>query len=106
MYTSIYQNSFVILILSFIVLSALFYILQIGYTTDIQPDGKVVKKFSWKYPLAISLILWVIWYFFLFPPMEETLTSVSSKETISSNATSPDNFSYKPNHKINMENWY
>lgn len=76
MYTKIYQNSYIILIITFILLSVLFYLFEIGFTTEIK-NGKVVKKFSWKYPLAISLIVWVVWHFFLYPPPEEIKPDVS-----------------------------
>lgn len=68
MYTKIYQNSYVIFIFTFIILCIIFYVLEIGYVTHITPNGKINKKFSWKYPLAISLIVWLIWHFYLYPP--------------------------------------
>ena len=67
----IFRNSYIILIIAFIVLCIIFYLFQIGYTTAIDSNGNVVKKFSWKYPLAISLILWVVWHFYLYPPEDE-----------------------------------
>ena len=69
MYSSIYQNSFIVAILSFIILCILFYIFEIGYTFSIT-DGKIKKSFSIKYPLAAALIIWLIWYFYLYPPQE------------------------------------
>lgn len=48
-------------------LSAVFYLFKIGSTAEIK-DGKIVQKFNWKYPLAISLLLWLIWHFILYPP--------------------------------------
>lgn len=67
MYTNIYQNSYIVALITFIVLSVIFYFLQIGSKTEIV-NGKIVKKFSWKYPLAISLIMWIFWHFYMFPP--------------------------------------
>ena len=61
-------------IITFILLSAIFYIFGIGYTTDLQ-NGKIIRKFSWKYPLAITLIVWLFWHFYLYPPPEEMETS-------------------------------
>lgn len=95
-YTSIYQNSYVILIITFIVLCIIFYIFKIGYNTELK-DGKVIKAFSWKYPLAISLIVWLIWHFYLYPPSNINTNNIQSPTNIS-----------KPNistQKIIMENW-
>lgn len=102
MYTSIYQNSYIIAIISFIVLCLIFYFFEIGYVTTMV-DGKIVKKFSWKYPLAISLIIWLVWYFCLFPPKNDINNSTDYGIT-----TSPRN--YVPankllDQKINMNNW-
>lgn len=70
MYTSIYQNSYVVFIISLIVLLIIFYVFKIGYSTVVV-NGKVEKRFNWKYPLAISLVIWVIWYFLLYPPRKD-----------------------------------
>jgi len=109
MYTSIFQNSYVMLILSFVILSILCYFLQFGYTTELQ-NGKIVKKFSWKYPLAISLIIWVIWHFFLFPPPSvPKLSSNNSNTNYTMEVQSAGGISSKTNRlmaqKINMVNW-
>ena len=77
MYTKIYQNSYIVLIITFVLLSIFCYLFEIGSVTQVQ-NGKVVKKFSWKYPLSISLIVWVVWYFFLFPPPEELKQNIPS----------------------------
>lgn len=107
MYTHIYQNSYVILIITFIALCVIFYIFEIGYSTSVLPSGKVVKKFSWKYPLAISLIVWVIWYFYLFPP--STIKNPPSSVEYSPNSASNKNVSLGKNkildQRINMINW-
>ncbi len=109
MYTHIYQNSYVILIISFILLSLIFYVFEIGYSTSVLPDGKVVKKFSWKYPLAISLIIWLFWYFYLYPP-ESIKTGTTKSAKYNSDITSPKNsMSGDANRlldqRINMANW-
>lgn len=102
MYTSIFQNSYVIFIISFIALSAIFYLFEIGYTTTIE-NGKVIKKFSWRYPLAISLVIWLLWHFYLFPPKEEIAPSNKSPTPVS------EKYFVYPNRllaqKINMNNW-
>lgn len=53
---------------SFIALSGIFYLFNIGFVNA--GDKKV---FSFKYPFAISLIIWVGWHFYLFPPDEEVI---------------------------------
>lgn len=105
MYTKLYQNSYIVLIITFILLCAIFYLFEIGYQIQVSPEGKVIKKFSWKYPLAISLIVWVFWHFYLFPPNENINPPISShSENIPS-----ENIISKNNRlaiqKINMVNW-
>ena len=69
MYTRMFQNSYVVALITFILLVVIFYIFKIGYTTTIEYSGdqnclengtcnytRAVKKFSWKYPLAITLL--------------------------------------------------
>ena len=78
-----FKNSYVVAIIAFILLCVVFYLLGIGYTTIVEYSGepgclekgnctqtKLIKKFSWKYPLAIALIIWIIWHFYLYPPAE------------------------------------
>lgn len=105
MYTHIYQNSYIMSIILFALLCAIFYMFQIGYNSKITPNGQLVKTFSWKYPLAITLIFWVIWHFYVYPPIKTV--SVKDKYDITS-VTSVDVPVRKRNiasQKINMENW-
>lgn len=102
MYTHIYQNSYVAFILAFVLLCIIFYFLQIGYTTQIV-NGKVVRKFGWKYPLAIALFIWIIWHFYLYPPSDVSFTNSDSSSTIK-NSTSPRQ-SKLADQKIDMTNW-
>ncbi len=93
MNTKIFQNSYVMFLVSFIVLCLIFYFFKIGYTTEIS-NGKVTRKFGWRYPLAISLIIWLIWHFYLYPPHDGQLTS--------GNTT---NYNQPANQKIILSNW-
>jgi hypothetical protein len=108
MYTSIYQNSYVILVITFIAFSLICYIFRIGYNTEIR-DNKVVKKFSWKYPLAISLVVWVFWHFYLYPPAENIIQSSRSanysRETSSTEKIPLQTPNKLTAQKINMTNW-
>ena len=92
-HTSMFQNSYVALFVSLVILSILFYLFEIGFTTTIQ-NGKVVKKFNWKYPLAISLIIWLIWHYYLYPIKSEAVVN-TQKSTIPTNK----------NWNIDMRNW-
>lgn len=94
--TKIFKNSYVILVISFIALYIIFYLFGIGYTTEVK-DGKIVKKASWKYPLAISLFIWILWHFYVYPPPEEINANLNTQQKIQQ-STSP--FDYKPNGDI------
>lgn len=109
MYTSIYQNSYIIFIITFVTLSIIFYIFKIGYSAEIR-NGKIVKKFSWKYPLAISLIVWLFWYFYLYPPSDDLIMPASNSIEYSKDMiVTAEPFIAKNNkllsQKINMTNW-
>ena len=64
--SKIFRNSYVIFVLAFIILYIFFYLTGIGQSVEIV-DGKPVKKTSWKYPLGLSLIIWVFWHYYLYP---------------------------------------
>jgi hypothetical protein len=80
---------------------AIFYLFRIGYNITVE-NGRFVKKFSWKYPLAISLIIWLFWHFCLYPPLEEFEAPVKK------NLPSIGNFERNKilSQKISMNNWY
>ena len=107
MYTSIYQNSYVVFVIVLILLSLFFYLFEIGYTSNLS-DGKIVKKFNWKYPLAISLIVWLLWYFYFFPPQKNKKT-LSIRNNIDNNTSSDQPLMLKNNNaaaqKITLANW-
>lgn len=102
MYTSIFQNSYVIFAISFIVLTAIFYIFEIGFTTKLE-NGKIVKKFSWTYPLVLSLIIWLFWHFYLYPPKEEITANYTTNTQVNDKYFTPSNRMLS--QKINMNNW-
>ena len=105
--TRIFKNSYLILLLSFIILSIVFYILKIGFTTQIV-DGEIVRKFNWKYPLAIALLIWVLWHFYLYPSNDS-----KSQQMRKANSTFSNSFQERvycnpkelDNQRINMINW-
>jgi len=65
----ILKNSFVMAIIVFVASYFFFYLFGIGYETQII-NGRMVRRMSWKYPLALSLLVWMIWYFYLYPAPE------------------------------------
>lgn len=106
--SKIFQNSYVILFITFVVLCLIFYFFEIGYTEEIE-NGKIVKQFSWKYPLAISLLVWIVWHFYLYPPEEEI---VAWQQTSQQQEVSPGindkiigGNAHIQSQKINMVNW-
>lgn len=99
----ILKNSYIIFIITFIALYALFYLFGIGYTAEIV-DGKKVMKSSWKYPLGLSLIIWVMWHFCLYPPDGEVPEGISMH---GGGYSSENRYSkISPNPKIDMKNWH
>lgn len=70
-FTHILQNSFVVAILAMLLLSLFFYFFNIGSDFSVNKEGQLTRNFNWKWPLAISLLVWVLWYFVLFPPNRE-----------------------------------
>jgi ABC-type spermidine/putrescine transport system permease subunit II len=62
----IFENSYIMAIVTFFVAYVVLYLLGIGYETK-TVDGEEVKSMSYKYPLVIALIVWLIWYFYLYP---------------------------------------
>lgn len=108
MYTGIYENSYVVAFVTFVLLIIIFYIFKIGYSTKIE-NGKIIKKFNWKYPLAISLIVWIMWHFLLFPANRKKTKTRSHFIHENSTTPSPDKIMEKTNilleQRINMANW-
>lgn len=70
------KNSYVVAIISFVVLLVVFYVFKIGYTYQTTPEGKVVAKMNWFYPLGISIIIWACWKYLIYPdpPSDSTDT--------------------------------
>lgn len=116
--TKIFQNSYIIFVISFIILYILFYLTGVGYTIDMS-TGKPVKKTSWKYPLGLSLIIWVFWHYYLYPVGDDP-DLFRTKGGNSDMQKIPDRYrvpagpeQFDPKHftgghlsqKINMNNW-
>jgi hypothetical protein len=66
-----YENPYVISILTLIVVGAICYVYQYGYSVRIV-DGRIERKFQWNYPIAFALIVWLIWNFVLYPKKTQT----------------------------------
>lgn len=118
--TKIFRNSYVIFVISFIVFYLIFYLTGYGYTVDMV-EGRPVRRTSWKYPLGLSLIMWVFWHYYLYPvnddieldlfkmkggnpkPAHNTTPNV---QKIPSDQFDPTNFNKNTLiQKINMNNW-
>jgi hypothetical protein len=98
MYTHIYQNSYVVAFIVFVVLAIIFRLFEIGYNTSIK-NGKVMKTFSWKYPLAIALMVWLFWNYYLYP--ESDVTKASPRSMTDDGLTNEK----LSTQKINISNW-
>lgn len=71
----ILKNSYVIAILTFLVVYYVFYVLGIGYRT-FQDGNKTIKDMSIKFPLLFAFGIWLIWHFILFPHPSVTYTAL------------------------------
>lgn len=104
------KNSYVILTISFVTLCIVFYLGEWGYSVTVV-DGRPIKRFSWKYPLAISLIIWVVWHFYVHPPADEiafTMVENPASPSLAHSAPKPNMAPlYSPGsvQNINMVNW-
>ena len=78
-YNRLYQNSFVAAIFAFLLLLGIFFVFDICPSVTIGTDGKINHTVNWKYPLAISIFVFVIWYFIIYPP-ESVKQTIPIKE--------------------------
>ena len=67
----IFENSYFVALITFILLTVFFYIFDIGFTTQVINE-KPEKVFTYRYQIAIALVVWLIWQFFLYPNTVET----------------------------------
>lgn len=74
----LWKNSYFVAICSLIILLVFFYVFKIGYTYTKTPDGQIVASYNWAYPLAIALVIWVLWQFWFFPQAEKKMTGGSA----------------------------
>ena len=79
MYSNIYKNSFIVAIIVFILLCIIFYVFNFGYEYK-YTNGVIEKKFSIKYPLVIALLVWVLWFFVIFPPPKSKQEGIKHSE--------------------------
>jgi hypothetical protein len=104
----IFKNSYVIFIITFILLCAIFYFFEIA-AIPVAKNGVIQKKFNWKYPLAISLVVWVAWHFYLYPPPEEIDNKPVCNNVPKTNITVPNKLFFGGSpldmQRINMMNW-
>lgn len=108
----IFKNSYVIFVITFIMLCVIFYAFEIGYVT-VTEKNKPEKRFSWKYPLAFSLITWIVWHFYVYPPPEEMvdykIPEVAKQVLPKKSLIIPEKMLPKQNQmnipRINMNNW-
>jgi len=110
MENKIFRNSYVIFGLSFVALYVLFYLLGIGLQTEIGDNGKPVVKSGWRYPLGLSIIVWVFWHFYMYPPPDVQLEYIPP-ETVAQHGGSGSEADMlggraAVGQRINMKNWY
>lgn len=67
MYRCLLKNSYVVAVIAFIVAWIVCMIFDIGYTQSVK-NGRIVRRFGWRYPLAIALMVWVAWHYWISPP--------------------------------------
>jgi uncharacterized membrane protein (DUF106 family) len=89
----IFKNSFFVFLLTFIVFYIIFVVINSRKVRGEFRNPLTVGS-TWKYPLAIALVVWIIWYFFVFPPNGNCLFKKIQK-----------NKTDVCSQKINMQNW-
>lgn len=99
---NIFKNSYIIFVLSLIILFLLFYFFNINPTVE-SKNGKVIRKTNWRQPLAISLLIWVLWHFCFFPPQNDFFAQQNYNISEKSIVAHPK--LYGGVQKINMLNW-
>lgn len=77
-YNSLYQNSFVVALVSFFILLAIFFVFDIAPTITVDDNGDIKRTVNWKYPLIIAIFILLLWYFVVFPP--DSITQPSAPE--------------------------
>lgn len=100
MYACIFKNSYIMAVIIFIALLVICNLFDFGTGTEIR-DGKVVKKFSWKYPLAIALVFWLVWHFYFFPDKTGQKIWESAPKSLSPTSASGE----ISQQRINLANW-
>ena len=83
----IFENSYFVALITFIALTVFFYIFDIGFTTQVI-NGKKEKVYTYRYQIAIALVVWLIWQFWLYP---STVEPVAAKQI--------------GGHDLNLEMW-
>ncbi len=107
--TKIFQNSYVIFAISFITLYIVFYLGGIGYTTE-TVNNRPVNTNTWRYPLGLSLIIWVFWHYYMYPVGDDpNIPFMDGGSARSDHKISPNQFDHMNrrvfHQKINMNNW-
>jgi len=116
--SKIFQNSYVIFGLAFCSIYLTFYLFGIGYVTTYE-DDKPVRQVGWRYPLGLSIIIWVFWHYCMYPS-ESILNEGFEKKDVKVNRNPIDSpFRFEPKqpqtpnmrggfdhaHKMDMRNW-
>ena len=70
MNTKIFKNAYIAAIIALFVSYLFFYIFKIGYREKME-NGRMKKYPSWYMPIAFAGIVFVAWYFFLFPVVNQ-----------------------------------
>lgn len=91
-YSSLYQNSFVAAIFAFLISIIIFFVFDIAPTIKVK-NGQIKHYVNWKYPLIIAILVFLIWYFIIFPP--EIIKPTLKKESPVKNEK----------QIMNMSNW-
>ena len=64
---NLYKNSWFVAIIAFCIVGAICYWFKLGYR-ELPPGTKrSLKDYNIAYPAAIAGLVWILWYFCLFP---------------------------------------
>lgn len=100
----IFKNSYVVSVLFFTVFCLFCYIFKFCYSFKYE-NRKIVQNLNFKYPIAFTLIIWLIWNFLLFPNSDAWISDNNEQYKTNLKKFMKNNTNNIQLQKINLEIW-